>query len=685
MSAPEPHDERVDAIDAELVEVEAEVVRLYPDDEPKVDLQKYEPPDAEYEGAYDDEAEYEPGDVAEYARSALALRIEAVAARPITPGIDQLKASARWWARALGRGLLWSATHPHRLIGAELRPLFRGIHVSWQAWRKWATEADYAATVITTPAGSPGHESAAKDLAKMRSGHRRLSAVVTVIVLAGLGVTYYFAPLWLAFEGILVFALFDFIGRRHPVEGPSRVVRRTLLEEGAPLGALQTQIIQRLNEDGIRADPGGPMQVHAGGEYRTRIVHEDAIEPKHLRSLERHLAARPMSIRLVGTADSGTSELRLPTRDHLAHVPPRAWAPTGSRSISEPADLWVRSDGDPSMPVLEGVHVDMVGTTGSAKSAAIQEMVNHFAECRDVYPVFADLTKGPLGPLNKRVLRRTASTVEELDALLDWVAARVDERHVVLNRLAGSDDPDDDEAPIEWDLDWGPQIQLIIDEYSYVAKHEELHEKIEEIMRIGRKVRVCVIRASQKAGNNDMGSTVASALIGLKILLACQMSDTVSMLGKDMRDRGWTPHEFRPAVKGDARDAGKCFVWGPSHRDPEIHRFHAPLEPGEIKRRDRRRAADGLPNLDGTSPGERPALLLSPVQAAVEKVFADRGEEWLPTTEISAELAERGHEIKAGPLADELGNCGSKRDWGDRRQIRGYALSDIHRAWGIEE
>jgi hypothetical protein len=73
------------------------------------------------------------------------------------------------------------------------------------------------------------------------------------------------------------------------------------------------------------------------------------------------------------------------------------------------------------------------------------------------------------------------------------------------------------------------------------------------------------------------------------------------------------------------------------------------------------------------------------VQAEVERIFADRGEGWLPTVEISAELARRGFEVKPGPLADELGNCGSKRDWSGRRQLRGYALADVRRAWGHDE
>src|SRR5690606_6926839 len=187
-----------------------------------------------------------------------------------------------------------------------------------------------------------------------------------------------------------------------------------------------------------------------------------------------------------------TSELRMPTCDHLAHVEPRPWAPTGSRTIADPADLWVRSDGDPSRPILAGIHVDMVGTTGSGKSEGLQELILHFGECRDVYPVFIDLSIGPLGPLNKNVLRRCAYTPEDADKLLDWVLAQVQERHQILHQLAESDDED---APTSWDLLWGPQIELIVDEYSFLASIEELHEKVETIMRIGRKAKVCVIRA----------------------------------------------------------------------------------------------------------------------------------------------------------------------------------------------
>lgn len=669
----DPDDEGADVVELHPVQGRIEVL-----DEPEID--------AETEASGSEIEPWRP-------RSVLAARLATVADRTILPPREHLSAAARYYGRDLARGAGWLLTHPLHPLLFELRHFFRGVAVTWVAWRAWVTESHWAEEISAMPKESASRGPAATKWAEARSGHRRLSAVVALLVAVATAMACIWWPTDLIVAGISLMAIFDVVGRRHPdLDVPPPPVRRHLLQEGMPTRALGDQIAERLQMDGLRADLAGQVQVHPGGEYRVLITHEDAIEPKHLRMLERGLAGRPMSFRLIGTEDAGTSELRIPTRDHLARVPARLWAPTGSRSIADPADLWLRSDGDPSSPVLAGIHTDMVGTTGSGKTEGLQEIISFFGECKDVYPVFIDLTCGPVGPLNKRTLRKTAYDVESAEALLDWALERVEERHLILHRLAESDD---DDAPVTWDLSWGPQIEIIIDEYSFISQYPELHAKVEAIMRVGRKVKICVIRASQKSGNNDLGSTVASSLVGLKILLACTERDTTSMLSTQHRDRGWSPHEFRPAVPGDARDAGKCFVWGPSHRDPEIHRFHAPLEPGEVKRRDRQRHTDGLPNLDGTRPGEQEAILLSPTQEAVEKVFAERAAHWLPTRVIQSGLVDRGITISDAALGVELGSrdgnkVGSLDEWDfddgkGVRQVRGYRLVDIHQAWGATE
>jgi hypothetical protein len=614
-------------------------------------------------------------------------RVAERVSRPLVLPPAHVKAAALWWGATLGRGLLWHLLHPWVIVGNELRPLAQGTRVTWRAWREWVTVADLGDIAAALPKEQASLGKIALEREQSRSRRRKLSFIVTVIAIIAGVVAYIWWTTYLILAAAGLVVLVDVIGRRNPdPDAAPPPKRRTMLEEGAPLGSLTSTIIERFTEDGLRVEAAGRMRVHAGGEYRLEINHEDAVEPKHLRSLERHLGALNMSVRCIGTERGGISELRLPTRDHLAEVAEREWAETGSRSIVDPAPLWFRSDGERSAPCLSAVHVDLVGTTGAGKSEATQEFISFFGECRDVYPVFIDLTRGPLGPLNKRVLRRHAYSVEEAAALLDWALEKIEERHMILHRLAESDDPD---APIEWDLKWGPEIKIIIDEYSFVAVNNgkdgtvDLHGRVEAGMRVGRKVKVTYMRASQRSGNADLGSTVAQALVGLKILMACTERDTTTMLSTGHRDRGWTPHEFRPAVKGDARDAGKCFVWGPGHRDPEIHRFHQPRRPGEIKMIDRRRDEDGLPNLDGTPPGERPAVVLTPVQVAVEEIFTEYDRKWLPTNGVLLpELAARGFEIDSMQLADELANKGSRGDW-EGHQVRGYRWHDVQLALGL--
>lgn len=613
-------------------------------------------------------------------RTAVHRRFGEIAERSILPPAAHVRASSLWWMRTIGRDAAWFALHPWAPVGAEMNPISRGVRVTWDAWREWVTVARMARVEESVPKDAAGRTSLAKEAETQASRRRKLSAFLAILAVAGLVVGYFWYRQYVIAAAVLAVVGADIIGRRNPDpdDGPP-IKRRTMLEEGAPLGSLAATVIERLNEDGVRADAAGRMTVHPGGEYRLDITHEDAIEPKHLRSLERAVNAMNGTVRCISSGVGGLSQLRMPTRDHLAVMAPREFADTGSRSIIDAANLWGRADGDPSSPRLSAVHIDMVGTTGAGKSEAVQEFISFFGECSDVYPVFIDLTRGPLGPLNKRVLRRTAYSMEEALTLLEWALAKVEERHLVLHRLAESDD---DDAPIEWDLSWGPEIKIIIDEYSFVAIVEELHGLVEQIMRVGRKVKITVLRASQRSGVKDLGSTVAEALVGLKILLACTERDTTSMLSTGHRDQGWSPHLLRPAVKGDARDAGKCYVWGPGHRDPDIHRFHQPRPPGEIKRIDRRREADGLPNLDGTPPGERRAVVLTDRQVAAEAVFTDRGATWLPTRIILEELEERGFDIDSGALGDDLGNCGSRMQW-EEKLARGYGLDDIHRAWGV--
>src|SRR5690606_40319149 len=91
-------------------------------------------------------------------RTKIGRQLEVVANRPILPPPGHAKAVTKRIARDVGRSTAWAALHPHQLLAQELRPIARGIAVTWRAWRRWETEADFAAIVATTPSSAPGHE-----------------------------------------------------------------------------------------------------------------------------------------------------------------------------------------------------------------------------------------------------------------------------------------------------------------------------------------------------------------------------------------------------------------------------------------------------------------------------------------------------------------------------------------------
>jgi hypothetical protein len=170
-------------------------------------------------------------------------------------------------------------------------------------------------------------------------------------------------------------------------------------------------------------------------------------------------------------------------------------------------------------------------------------------------------------------------------------------------------------------------------------------------------------------------------------MLACDPRDTVTTLGPERRDMGYSPHTLSPGVEGDPRDAGKCYLDSPRHRTPDIYRSFAPGTTAEVKRRARQRIADGLPTLtdrdqdDAIDVAEVPPLLM-----AIERVFAEAGfPEWMATQDLLAALRDDHPDLTEMQLAagvpvdrDESGS--RKRRAGDRHAVRGYLLSSIQRA-----
>jgi hypothetical protein len=342
----------------------------------------------------------------------------------------------------------------------------------------------------------------------------------------------------------------------------------------------------------------------------------------------------------------------------------------------------------------------VAGTGGGKTKWVLRSMIDGLSAREDVVIGGIDITNGPELTLWRGVIQHRGFNVADAEKVLDFAIAEIDRRSDILTAIAEDDDPDNDAD--EWHPGLGPAFVIFADEFSQLAEFNGKKEtpegdkpnllaKCETIVRTGRKHWVSLVMLTQKTGNDDFGSSTMSTQCGVTIAGPCDPADTVRMFGVERRDAGFTPHLLSPGVEGDIRDAGKVFIDSPMHRTPELYRAYAPGTTAEVKLRARQRMADGLPNLDGTPAGEKPAVVMSPVQVAVEDIFAEMrdfivgkcDEVFLPTATLLDVLQLRGHTVNAAQLGVELGKCGTRLPWDDKPQVRGYRLADIRKAWGV--
>jgi hypothetical protein len=419
-----------------------------------------------------------------------------------------------------------------------------------------------------------------------------------------------------------------------------------------------------------------PMRI----EYRMALTCLDELTPRHLRAIERSIGAADHAARNLATKTATVRELLIRRGDPLASVPRPSRLPSGSRSIVAGLDLG-ESAGDVDFVIpAAGVHIAVIGKTGSGKSkGALWAIIDRLSVCTDVVLWGIDLARGPALPMWRGVIQRAAYSVDDTVALLDAALAEIDRRMAVLTALAEDDDPDNDTD--EWHSGLGPALVVVIDEYALLAAYAgekgrpDLLGRTETIVRTGRKVWVTLVLGTQKSGNSDLGSTTMASQIGVKILLACSEGDTVKMLGTEARDAGWAPHHLRPSVEGDPRDAGKCYVDSPRHRTPDIYRCWSPMPVREVKDRARQRIADGLPTLDGGTTAD--AVEVPEVLAWLEARFAERRAAELRTAEL---VEASGGRWTAEKLAEAVRPYG----FGPRPltggRARGYHLADVETA-----
>lgn len=611
--------------------------------------------------------------------------------RQTLPSPARVKQSARWWATEGSKGVGALALKAPYLALAELRPIFRGLIRITGGWARWCGVAESAEAIRVAEGSDRGKLDDRYQTRK--SGRRKLSLLVLLLLVGGGWWAYFAYPLYLLLAGIVFVVACDAVGRASGEKTTSLPPpMRTILKEGVPLSQISAAVVDTMLREGLEIGIARGLRFDAARhEYRMQISCLDELKPEHLRAIERSLGAADHSIRNLATDTATVRELVIRDGDPLAEVPLPDFIPTGSVSIADPLDLGASVTDTPFAVTFAGVHTAIIGRTGSGKTKGmLWAVIDRLVACHDVVLFGIDLAGGPALPMWRGCIQRTAYNPQAAAVVLAKACAEIDLRMNVLRELAENDNPDDDQD--EWASNLGPALVVVVDEFALVAEQNgekgkaDLMNPVEKILRLGRKVWVTLIVATQKAGNSDLGSTVAAAQIGNKILMSCTERDTTLMLGTEMRDAGWAPHLLKPATEGAVRDAGKAYVSGPAHHTADIYRSYAPMAPGEVKRRARQRLADGLPYLDGRDDAVDVAEV-PPILVAVEQAFADAGNpEWIATVDLLPAVQAQGfpelteNALSSGIPVDKNEPGSRKRRPGEKNVRQGYLLTSIRKA-----
>lgn len=634
-----------------------------------------------------------PVETAEPDRAPGALRqgLARVTDRPF-PTRHTVKVEAWWWAGRLSRLIPWLPW----LALLELRPISRGIGRAVGAWARWAS-AERLHSYARLAEGTTG---AKLGVGAEHATRARQVGSLTVAAAVVAGMWWLWAartPAGVAVT-LLALAVLDLAGRRGAAAAPAAdpVALPSVLGASVPLRQITAGILAAFEREGFEE---GSVRVAvplgwapARSEYRISLAVQDAIRPEHLRAVERAIGARDYAIRSLATETSTVRQLVIRVGDPLAAVGPPPYIPTGSTSVTEALDLGESAGDLPFEVRFGGAHTAIVGKTGSGKSKGmLWTVIDRLSACRDVVLWGIDLQAGPALPMWRGVIQRAAYNEDDAERLLTEALAEIDRRMKILQILAESDDEDDDAD--EWHPGLGPALFIPIDEFAVLSDYDgkkkspDLMGPVERIVRTGRKVWVHLILATQKTGNSDFGSTVISSQVAVKILMACEETDTVRLLSTAKRDAGWAPHHLQPAVEGDPRDAGKAYLSSPAHDLPDEYRCYLAMTTAEVKRRARQRMDDGLPTLDGRRRSdvvdvvEVPAML-----AAVEAAFRAAGDpDRMATADLLGWLADGGCDVDAAELAEQLRPCELRpqarwRPAPGANSIRGYFLADVRDA-----
>lgn len=582
-----------------------------------------------------------------------------VADRPL-PSVRQVRAATVWWALRLAR----LAPRVPALLWHELRPTLRGVGRVASAWSKWAgAEKDHEYAKL-------GEGNTAAKLgagASKKSSARAIGSLVVFTAWSGMWVWLWLTQMIVAVgASLIVFAVFDLIGRAGRPEERPVVLPTGPLVEGFPLSSLRAEIANSFEGQGVEVTVALPYPVEHGWtvEYHSRA----ALEDENMRQLERDLNIRRRGItQILEKGQAARGSLHVMLRDPLLQVIDSP--DPGELTIFRPLPLGMTASGEEWVEHFLRTHFAVAGVSQSGKSSGIWQIVDVLRRCPEVELDAIDLTDGPAFSACRRAFRRRSTDKDGALRILTDGVALVKQRAGELARLAEADDTPDD-----YDEKWHPTVEdpqrtIIIDEAARATEDDDLRQLIEYILRYGAKTAVTLGQAWQGATTADSGSSIIRAMVMLKILFACTRDDVLRLFGKDARDAGYRPDLFEAANGAAINDAGKAFVMSALSRIPEARRAYR-LEQSEVRRRDRE-----LGSRERRT-GSVDAVEVPPVLVLLEQAAAGRG--FVPTQDVLDSEGCMWATAKALAIAAEPYGVAPTQD--RETKIRGYLATDIQRA-----
>jgi hypothetical protein len=393
--------------------------------------------------------------------------------------------------------------------------------------------------------------------------------------------------------------------------------------------------------------------------------------------------------------DKSRIVVRLVQASPFAGMPQPAMHAPRSLSVHDTVVMGRAMDGTPFEITLDGFCALVIGAMGAGKTLGALYTINEaLTACRDAVVWDLDPIKGGLDVFGDLMARRARTHEECEQALADAVSYVSARRHLMTSLGMGG----------RWHAtEEHPHLYINIDEFIQLSRKAKAD--MITLLRTGRQYGIYLIMAGQEATEDALGDAIA-LIIAYRILMACRFEDIKIAFGAGAGAQGWRPDRMKPAVGPIANDAGQAMIMGGPFNRAIRYQFNQ-YTIDQIIAAVPERVAAGVTTMDAdtllkagsalTATGQRGNLVDrlealaqqggvddAQLVAVLLRVFDDKGDEFLPTSEVLLPALEAAgvEGVDALALSNRMrkhapGIKAGREDWGGRTQLRGWSRTAV--------